>query len=989
MPAAKISPDCAPSTPETGDIRRNLLLADVALAHAQSVDWLSRRYEFNLLAEPPPNDLVVLGLVETPYMNLPTWKRWTTILRLATVGKDNEARQRIKVALSARLLGRQPTVTLAPIMALDSDIVDEDTYAAWIGRYDTLTNADRAIIRSAIATNHLPELQIVILYDPAHATALPSLLTQLQAQLYPDWRALILLDTPLDHANAALIAADHRVATVTFAQLVPALTAPYALVLDLSVTLRPETLFTFADAARINPSWRLIYADEDRLHDGLRRLPIFKPVFAPELNRRMAYLGACLCVSTAEITHPPTTPVAEWAATLAARLDPATIGHVPRVLFHRDADAPEAPLRPVPPPAWPEPSVAIIIPTRNHAPLLAACVDSIRTITAYPPDKIHFVIIDNGSDQPDALDLLDRLGRDPQITILRDPSPFNYAHLNNLAAAAARQDVLLFLNNDTEIVDPAWLHALAGWAATPGIGVVGPKLLYPDRTIQHAGVVLGIGGVAGHSFVGLPADSPGYLGLAGITREAAALTGACIAISRSLFEAIGGFDEHLQIAFNDTALCCEALRRGNRNLYLGDVSVIHHESKSRGFDDTPEKLARFRAECAHVRLLYKSLFDQDPYYSPSLGLERQYQPTIPRAPRPWHRHRRAIDPNPRVLILSDVHAIGHGVAVVIKQHAEYLAAQGWTVFIGGPLRANEITYGGCLRVYLDGSFEAQSFAYEADVDCVIVHTIPYMGMFRNMSDAPRRVMFDHGEPPPAWFPDRHEREVVDGEKQFAYRLADLVLTNTATVKDEIGYARAEVAGLGNSHLATWDESQALRRDATRARLGLEGKIVILNVCRFHKPERRYKGIDDYVSLKNDVTAADPALAERLVFILCGKGTRHDRQEMATEGLTIFANVSDEQLIDLYAAADLYANFSKWEGFNLGIAQALAMGLDVVASDIPAHRQFPIVTADDPAERTRLILDAARRPAHPRQAVLLPWQPLLEWLAHRLKTLCEL
>ena len=265
-----------------------------------------------------------------------------------------------------------------------------------------------------------------------------------------------------------------------------------------------------------------------------------------------------------------------------------------------------------------------------------------------------------------------------------------------------------------------------------------------------------------------------------------------------------------------------------------------------------------------------------------------------------------------------------------------------------------------------------------------------MGMFRNMSDAPRRVMFDHGEPPPAWFPDRHEREVVDGEKQFAYRLADLVLTNTSTVKDEIHYDLAEVAGLGNSHLATWDDAQAARRDAIRARFDLDGKIVVLNVCRFHKPERRYKGIGDYVALRQHVRAADPALASRLVFVLCGKGSHSDREEMEAEGLTIFSNVSDEQLIDLYAAADIYANFSKWEGFNLGIAQALAMGLDVVASDIPAHRQFPIATSDDPAERTRLVLDAARShdPARTRQAVLLPWEPLLAWLRDRLTTLCR-
>ena len=235
----------------------------------------------------------------------------------------------------------------------------------------------------------------------------------------------------------------------------------------------------------------------------------------------MAYLGACICVARSAVTNPPTLPIENWAAALAATLDPATIGRIPRILFHGDPATPEAPLLPCPAPVLPEPSVAIVIPTRDHAALLATCVDSIRAKSDYPADKLGFVIIDNGSDQQDALDLLDRLAREPGITVLRDPSPFNYARLNNVAAATATADVLVFLNNDTETCDPNWLRALAGWAASPGIGVVGPKLLYPDHTIQHAGVVLGIGGVAGHSFVGLPADSPGYLGLAGVTREAA------------------------------------------------------------------------------------------------------------------------------------------------------------------------------------------------------------------------------------------------------------------------------------------------------------------------------------------------------------------------------------------------------------------------------------------------------------------------------------
>ncbi len=760
-----------------------------------------------------------------------------------------------------------------------------------------------------------------------------------------------------------------------------------------SVVFRPETLFSFAEAVRRDPALALVYADEDRLDAaGKRHAPWFKPRFSPEFNHRRAFLGDCVCVAASAIEEPPPGDrrIGDWAPMLADRLDARQVGRVARVLFHVLTPPGLPPHREVAitkPAALP--TVDIIIPTRNHTDLLATCLNSIWNGTTYPPERIRIIIMDNGSDEPASLAYLEQLRQDRRVLVITDPSPFNYARLNNVAAAAATADVLLFLNNDTEVTDPAWLSAIAGWAARPEIGVVGPKLLYPDQTIQHAGVVLGIGGVAGHSFVGIPGDAPGYLGMAGVTREAAALTGACIAVRRAVFEEIGGFDELLVIAFNDTALCCEALRRGYRNLYIGEISVLHHESKSRGFDDTPEKLARFRHECSLVRTPYKELFDQDPYYSPNLGLERQYQPAIPRVPRIWRGHRRRIDPQPRILILSDVHSVGHGVPVVIQQHAEYLAARGCTVFVGGIMQPNEIVYRGCLRVYLEGKLEAQSFAYEADVDCVIVHTMPYFSMFRTMSDFPRRVIFDHGEPPPAWFPEgRKDRENIDIEKQFCYRLAELVLTNTSTVKDEIGYAPAEVAGLGNSHLATWDATHALARDAIRAGLGLEGKFVVLNVCRFHKPERQYKGIDDYVALKQRIAAGDPALAERIAFVLCGKGDEDDQEEMRAAGLTVFANVSDRALADLYVAADLYVNFSKWEGFNLGIAQALAMGLPVIASDIPAHRQFPIATSDDAAERAKLLSDAvARDGTTERRPVLMQWEPLLDWLYRRIDRLC--
>ena len=977
------------------DVRR-LARADAFVVEKQNLNWLSRRFAFqhHLTEFHAARGGDALGLELSPLSRLPKWQRWPIMFRRALLEADPEARKRIKASLGFRLFRRPPVeVVLQPIQALDSNEIDEQAYQAWIAHYDALDPADRILL--AHAAPRLPAIHVVIRFDAATLPRLGAIVDQLAAQIHPAWRARLLLapDIALDQADQVrhAVTPERRVEIATGELTADDIQPDSWLVLaDPAVVLRPETLAVFADRAARDPTLRLIYADEDRLDvDGTRCLPSFKPRFSPELNRRLDYLGPCIALHADLLRDhlPGASSIAPWAAKTADTLAPANVARIARILFHVTSGTPARPHRAPVPQATP--SVAILIPTRNLVGLLRACIDSIRTKSRYPADRIHIIVVDNGSDDPETLAYLDRLRAEPLSTVIPDPRPFNYAALNNVAAAAATADILLFLNNDTEVDDPDWLAQMAGWAAQPDIGVVGPKLLYPDRSIQHGGVVLGIGGVAGHSFLGLGADTPGYLGLADITREASALTGACIAVRRSVFEEIGGFEERLDVAFNDTALCCEAVRRGYRNLYIGETSVIHHESKSRGFDNTPEKLARFRAECLMVRARYRDLFDEDPYYSPNLGLERQYQPAVPRLARVWRRHRRDLDPNPRVLILSEVHSVGHGVPVVIQQHAEYLAAQGWAVFVGGPMQRNEIEYAGCHRVYLEGKLEAQSFAYEADVDCIIAHTIPYFSMYRTMGAFPRRVIFDHGEPPPAWFPDdRLDRENIDAEKQFAYRLADLVLTNTSTVKDEIGYDQAEVAGLGNSHLALWNPALALRRDQIRRELGLADKYVVLNVCRFHKAERVYKGIDDYIALKSRLAAeGDPALADRIAVVLCGKGKDEDVAEMTARGLTVFANVTDQALIDLYAAADLYVNFSKWEGFNLGIAQALAMGLPVIASDIPAHRQFPIATTDDPADRARLVADAAREPAPARRPILMDWQPLLAWLQQRLTTLC--
>jgi GT2 family glycosyltransferase len=235
-------------------------------------------------------------------------------------------------------------------------------------------------------------------------------------------------------------------------------------------------------------------------------------------------------------------------------------------------------------------SVSAIVPFRDGAAFLRTCTDS---VTATTDDvDLQFVLVDNGSVEPETLSLLERLEARDDVTVVRDDRSFNWAALNNAAVDAARGDVLLFLNNDIEARHPGWLGSLAAQALRPDVAAVGARLLYPGGRVQHAGVVIGIG-AAGHTLVGLPADQPGYLGLAVLTRDCSAVTGACMASRRDLFEELGGFDEELGIDTNDIDFCLRARQRGYRVLYEPLAELIHYESPSRGKTGSVPDIRRF------------------------------------------------------------------------------------------------------------------------------------------------------------------------------------------------------------------------------------------------------------------------------------------------------------------------------------------------------------------------------------------------------------
>lgn len=263
-----------------------------------------------------------------------------------------------------------------------------------------------------------------------------------------------------------------------------------------------------------------------------------------------------------------------------------------------------------------------------------------------------------------------------------------------------------------------------------------------------------------------------------------------------------------------------------------------------------------------------------------------------------------------------------------------------------------------------------------------MHTPPFYSTVRWLNPSLFTMAYDYGEPNPAFFPDVEMRMAIIAEKTLSIRLANEVYAISQSVKAESPHARCQVLPLGNSHLAVWSEKFVPRRLDARSNLALAGQTLVMNVCRYHQAERHYKGIDAYLLVRDAIHKVSPQAADNIVFAIAGRAIPDDIKAMQEHGLRVFANMSNEELIDLYCAADIYTNFSRWEGYNLGIGQALAMGLPVVASDIPAHRAFDIFTAKDPALAAKQLLALAEKASkapdeqasarQPRRPIVTPW-----------------
>ena len=269
-----------------------------------------------------------------------------------------------------------------------------------------------------------------------------------------------------------------------------------------------------------------------------------------------------------------------------------------------------------------EPLVSLIIPTYNAHQITKQAIDSIINKTTY--QNYEILLVDNNSDDPTSLAYFDEIAKHSKVTLLKYPHPFNYSAINNFAAKQAKGEILGLINNDIEVINPEWLTEMVSHALRPDIGCVGAKLFYANDTIQHAGVILGLGGVAGHSHKHFPKDDFGYFCRLVITQNLSAVTAACLLVRKSIFKEVHGLNESdLTVAFNDVDFCLKVQQAGYRNLWTPYAELYHHESISRGAEDNPEKVARFNKEADYMKTVWHTHKKPDPYYSTNLTLIKE------------------------------------------------------------------------------------------------------------------------------------------------------------------------------------------------------------------------------------------------------------------------------------------------------------------------------------------------------------------------------
>jgi GT2 family glycosyltransferase len=541
----------------------------------------------------------------------------------------------------------------------------------WYGYPDWIRENEpgpQELVELRMHARHMPAqplVSLLVAWDAPTVQGLRLLASDLNDQVYPNWEAILAVGPTVEPAAwetaAALSKDDSRIHLVE----VPRKTRDLALaaldgasgefVLLIEGGDRPAPTLLYEIARRLANESHLdiLYFDEDQLAgpgQG-RQAPFFKPGWSPELLLSVNYLVHAAFrrehLHAACLSAPQN---ASWEDLVLRCTEAADrIGHIPKVLYHglQDPQAPAGAERRLAPLAahlerlglpgagaslaengqvrvsWPagEGLISIIIPSRDRVEVLRACIESIQALTRCPPFEL--LVVDSASAQEETLRYYAGLRKSGGARIIEFPGEFNYSAANNLGARHARGDLFVFLNNDTQVIEADWLEELARWARRPEIGAAGALLLYPDSSIQHAGIIVGMEGHGSHVFSGstLPGSTlpdageltSGPFGPPTWYRDVSAVTGACLAVRRQVFEQMGGFDEAYELVFSDIEFCLRLRERGFRIVYTPYARLVHHEGQTR----------RRHIPAGDIRLGYDHLkqvvAQGDPYYNPNLS----------------------------------------------------------------------------------------------------------------------------------------------------------------------------------------------------------------------------------------------------------------------------------------------------------------------------------------------------------------------------------
>ena len=554
------------------------------------------------------------------------------------------------------------------------------TYAHWIELNEPAKASYASLKADALAWPLQPLVSIIMPTYNSPLNFLAQAIESAKDQVYPHWQLCIADDASTDKRVQVFLeeaaAKDSRISVVLRAQnghisessnsALSIANGEWVALLDHDDLLHPLALYELVKSLQQHPKANIVFSDEDKVDEqGARFGPYFKTDYNPELMWAQNMISHLGCYRKSVLNEIggfrkgfEGSQDYDLALRVIQRSNPSQIVHIPKVLYHWRAITGSTALAPSEKPyaeiasrealkehlaairvsAWvgaspevasmnrvrpeliePAPLVSILIPTKDHIDLLKQCIDSLQTKSSYQTYEI--LVINNNSEKAESFDYFAQL-KAAGVKVLDYPKPFNFSAINNFAAQQAEGEYLCLMNNDIEIQTPDWMEEMLSFAQLPNAGAVGARLWYPGSGgLQHGGVIVGLGGVAGHAYVGLAKTEKGYFGRPVLHHRCSAVTAACLMIKKTTYFAVNGMDEGLAVAFNDVDFCLRLGQAGFHCVYTPHAEMTHHESASRGDDLSDANRERFMSEEAFMKSRWGQQLLADPYYSPNLSLD--------------------------------------------------------------------------------------------------------------------------------------------------------------------------------------------------------------------------------------------------------------------------------------------------------------------------------------------------------------------------------